>query len=492
MGTEKFQGITIIGLGPGQPGQLTMQAWQWLQNIPEIYLRTGQHPVVSDFPAGLIVHTFDDIYEQSEKFEDVYREIVQKIITLGQQPGGVTYAVPGHPFVAEATSPEIVKQAAELSIPCRVIEGISFLEPTFTALRIDPYPNLVLMDAIELSQRHTPPFPPNSPVLIAQIYSREIAADVKLTLMAAYPDEYPVQLVHAAGTDQERVENLHLFEIDRSQQIGLLSSLYLPPRPDPTSFEAFQEVVARLRAPDGCPWDREQTHLSLRSSLLEETYETLAALDDEDPHGMQEEFGDLLLQIVLHAQIASEEGDFNMADVLTGIHTKIVRRHPHVFGDTEVGDVAGVLQNWEKLKAQERKENGQAETKGMLDGVPRTFPALAQALQYQERAARVGFDWKEIDGVVEKVREELGEVLESDDQAQREKELGDLLFAVVNLARWYKADPETILRTTNQRFRTRFKYIEDHARKANRPLSEMALEEMDALWEEAKLLEKKE
>jgi tetrapyrrole methylase family protein/MazG family protein len=230
--------------------------------------------------------------------------------------------------------------------------------------------------------------------------------------------------------------------------------------------------------------------LSLRSALLEETYETLAALDEEDPVGMQEEFGDLLLQIVLNAQIASEDGEFTMADVLSGIHTKIVRRHPHVFGETKINDVAGVLQNWEKLKAEERKNNGQAAVKGMLDGVPKTYPALAQALEYQERAARVGFDWKEIQGVVDKVQEELGEVLESEDQEQREKELGDLLFAVVNLARWYKADPENILRTTNQRFRNRFKHIENHAHKTGQSMSEMTPEEMDGLWEEAKGLEK--
>ena len=237
---------------------------------------------------------------------------------------------------------------------CKMVSGISFLEPVFAALGLDPYPRLVLVDALELSQAHVPAFPPDMPALIAQIYSRMVAAEVKVTLNAVYPDEHPVRLVHAAGTPAELVEDLPLYEIDRSEHIGLLTVLYVPPLGEGTSFEAFQEIIAHLRAPDGCPWDKEQTHQSLRASLLEESYEALAALDSEDPHKMTEEFGDLLLQIVLNAQIASEEGEFGMADVFKGIYDKIIRRHPHVFGETQVDGVGSVLKNWEKLKAEER------------------------------------------------------------------------------------------------------------------------------------------
>ena len=319
--------------------------------------------------------------------------IIEKVLELGRQPGGVTYAVPGHPFVAEATSPEIFRRAKLEGIPVRVIEGLSFLGPTFSALELDPFPTLGLIDALELSATLTPQFPPSQAVLVAQIYSREIAADVKLTLNAVYPDNHPVKLVHAAGTASQKIEELQLYEIDRSPEIGLLTALYVPPLPMDTSFENFQEIVARLRAPDGCPWDREQTHLSLRKYLLEETYETLAELDSEDVEGMREEFGDLLLQIVLHAQIGSEEGEFGMADILQGISQKLVRRHPHVFGDVQVDGVKGVLQNWEKLKAVEKKDNGDQKHRGLLEGVPKEFPALAQAQQIQDRAARVGYDW---------------------------------------------------------------------------------------------------
>ena len=291
--------------------------------------------------------------------------------------------------------------------------------------------------------------------------------------------------MHAAGTAQARVESLALYEIDRSPSIGLLTALYVPPLGPATSFEAFQEIIAHLRAPDGCPWDREQTHLSLRTYLLEEVYEVLAALDAEDVQSLQEEFGDLLLQIVLHAQIATEEGEFTMSDVLQGIHTKIVRRHPHVFGDLELKDAQGVLQNWERLKEKERHANGKAEA-SLLDGVALALPALVQAEQYQLRAARVGFDWPDIQGVLDKLDEELREVHAAQETDERADEIGDVLFAVVNLARWYKLDPESALRAANQRFKSRFYYIEQAARAQGRSISDMTIDEMEAKWQEAK------
>lgn len=479
--------IVILGLGPGSAGQLTREAWDWLQSIDEIYLRTSQHPTVAGFPAALQVHSFDALYEQSETFESVYQQIVEKIIALGRA-GQVTYAVPGHPFVAESTGPEILRRARQEKILVRVIEGLSFLEPCFTALGLDPYPEMVLVDAITLGQNHVPSFPPTQAALIAQIYSRQIAADLKLTLGEVYPDDHPVVLIHAAGTPATRVEQVKLYEIDRSEAIGLLTVLYLPPLGNDTSLESFQEIVAHLRAPDGCPWDKKQTHDSLRPYLLEETYEALEALDMGDPEKMSEEFGDLLLQIALHAQIGAEEGEFTMADIIQGIHQKIVRRHPHVFGEVQVEGVGGVLRNWEKLKEEERAANGQSE-RGLLDSIPKALAALSQAQEYQDRAARVGFDWPEITPVRAKIMEELEEVDTAPDADSRAKELGDLLFAVVNYVRWFKVDAESALRETNQKFRTRFKYIETRAREQGRSLNDMTLAQMDEWWEEAKGLE---
>ncbi len=358
MTTETFHGITIIGLGPGKADLITRETWDWIQSIKEIYLRTAQHPVLADFPSQLKIHSFDSIYDQTERFEDVYQTIVDEVIRHASDGEDITYAVPGHPFVAESTCDKIVKQAASKGIPCRVFEAVSFLEPVFTALGLDPFPNLVLMDALEIADANFPQFPPSRPVLIAQVYSRMIAAEVKQTLMEVFPDEHPVKLIHAAGTAAQIIERLPLYEIDRSTHIGILTSLYVEPLPVGSSFEEFQEIIAHLRAPDGCPWDRKQTHQTLRTHLLSETYELLGALDDDDPQHMQEELGDLLLQIVLHAQIGAEEGEFTMADIVRGIYDKIIRRHPHVFGEVEVDGVETVLTNWDQIKADERKQNG--------------------------------------------------------------------------------------------------------------------------------------
>jgi tetrapyrrole methylase family protein/MazG family protein len=478
-------GIILLGLGPGDARLLTREAWEVLENADEVYLRTSQHPTVAGFPAGLAVHSFDAYYEASDDFAEVYERIINEVLNLGARPKGVVYAVPGHPAIAETTGPEIIKRANELGIPVRLVEGISFLPPTLAVLGVDLLPQLSILDAYELVIGHHPPFPPSAPALIAQVHSPAIAAEVKLTLMALYPDEHPVQLVHAAGTGEARVEAVQLHAIDHSAQIGLLTSLYVPPLGQHTAFEDFQELIAHLRAPEGCPWDREQTHQTLRPNLLEETYEVLNALDADDADAMREEFGDLLLQIVLHAQIAAEYGEFTMSDVIQSIHTKLVRRHPHVFGDVELGDADRVIENWERLKAQERAEIGD-EVKGLLDGINIAMPALAVADAYQRRAARVGFDWPELESVLAKLEEEIAELRAAHTRAEKAEELGDLIFALANVARWLGMDPETALRETNAKFRKRFSLIELEAQKQGRELTDLSLDEMEAIWQSAK------
>jgi tetrapyrrole methylase family protein / MazG family protein len=479
------RGIILLGLGPGSPEMLTRQAWQTIENSSEIYLRTRQHPTVDGFPKDIQLHSFDYLYDEYESFDDVYACIVEEILELGRKPKGVVYAVPGHPFVAEATCPEIARRAREMQIPIFVVEGLSFLEPSFSALGVDPLPRTSIVDALEMVSGHHPPFPPDAPALIAQVYDQQIAAEIKITLMTVYPDEHPIRLVHGAGTVGSTVEELPLFELDRSEQIGLLTTLYLPPLGPATAMGAFQELIAHLRSPDGCPWDREQTHQSLRPNLLEEAYEVVSAIDANDPQEMAEEFGDLLLQVVLHAQIGSEYGEFNMADIIHGIHTKLVRRHPHVFGDENLDEPDAVIRNWERLKADERKQNGEIE-KGLLDGVANALPALTQAQTYQKRVARVGFDWPEIGGTLDKICEEIEELRSAPDDEARASELGDLLFSVVNLARWLDIDAESALRESNERFRSRFAKVEQSARRQERELNEMPIDELENLWDAAK------
>lgn len=479
------KGIIVLGLGPGEINLLTREAWDVLKEYNEIWVRTAMHPAVERLTGNINVHSFDYLYEESVSFNAVYDGIVRHVLELGRKPGGVVYAVPGHPYVAEQTSPEIIRLAKLEGLKVRVVHGLSFLEPTLGALEFDVFPRTFLVDALEIASMHVPTFPPNVPAIIAQLYSRQVASDVKLTLMEVYPDEYPVKLVHAAGTSRELVESLPLYQIDRSEQIGSLSSLFVPPLDGVASFEDFQEVVAHLRAPDGCPWDREQTHRSLRTSLLEEAYEAVDAIDRDEMEDLREELGDLLLLIFMHTQIANEDGEFSLVQVVSGIHDKIVSRHPHVFGDMRIEGSDDVLINWERLKAEERAVSGKSKT-GLLDGVSLALPALLQADEYQQRAARVGFDWPAIEGVWEKVLEEVEEIKTAEDYESRYGEIGDLLFAVVNLARWYEVEAEDALREANARFRERFSRLELKANERGRHLAELTLDEMESLWQEAK------
>jgi tetrapyrrole methylase family protein/MazG family protein len=480
--------ITIVGLGPGHPAHLTREAWEVLEATDEVYLRTQKHPTVPALPAGLTLHSFDHLYEQADDFEEVYSAIVAEILALGQRPQGVVYAVPGHPLVGEASVGRILDAARAAGLAVRVVAGLSFVEPVLTALGVDALAGLQLVDATELAALHHPPLNPDLPALVAQLYSQALAADLKLTLMNQYPPEHPVTLVHSAGTPAEQTHTLPLYELDRQPDVAHLTTLYVPPLPQLSSFEGFQETVARLRAPDGCPWDREQTHQSLRSSLLEEAYEVLTALDREDVTALREELGDLLLQIVLHAQIAVEAGEFSMADVIARIDAKIKRRHPHVWGEWVVSGAGDVIRNWEALKAAERQgEARRDEEQGsLLDGLPPTLPALTQAAAYGHRAARVGFDWSDADGVAHKVGEELAELRAASDDQAREVELGDLLFAVANWARWLRVDPEAALRQANARFARRFAWMEAEARRRDMDLAGLSPDELEALWQAAK------
>ena len=405
----------------------------------------------------------------------------------------------------------------------------SLVTAVFESLDVQPPSRLVLLEAATLSSAHVPSHPPDTTALLTGVDSQELALHLREVLLAIYPKEHEVLLVNPNnqrtkaqspkdkdGSDRQSdlseansvALRLGDFVIDQKQDhdFSEFTCLYIPPLGVGTSFESFAEIVAHLRAPNGCPWDREQTHKSLRTHLLEETYEALAAIDTGDFMSMREELGDLLLQIVLQAQIASEAAQFTLIQVVQSIYDKIIRRHPHVFGDLKLSGVEGVLQNWEKLKEQERRElalsrraepefaprsreahrEGKQEEKGLLDGIPLALPALSQAQEYQDRAARVGFDWPVIEGVLDKVKEEIEEIKQAENIERVTSELGDLFFVLVNLARWKKIDAESSLREANARFKQRFAFVEQGARAKHKLLTEMSLEEMDALWEAGK------
>jgi tetrapyrrole methylase family protein/MazG family protein len=365
------------------------------------------------------------------------------------------------------------------------MKDMTRLSEFFQMPGFENFASIFLVQASAMNNLHVPPFPPDMPAMIVGITPKNGLAEINTILASVYPTQHMVKVIQERGSGKPLVEDCPLTDINKFSEFEHPIALLIPPLPQGTSFEQFQEIIAHLRAPDGCPWDREQTHLTLRKHLIEESYETLDAMDSTDPGKMKEEFGDLLLQIVLNAQIAQESGEFSMMEVIKGIHDKIVRRHPHVFGEVEVDGVGKVLQNWEKIKAAERDAEGKSGA-SLLDGLPGALPALIQAQEFQSRAARVGFDWPEIEGVLAKIQEEIDEVRRANNIEELTDEFGDLFFALVNLARWRNIDAESALRGTNRKFRNRFSYIEQKVRENGKTMENMSLDDLEAFWQAAK------
>jgi len=477
--------IIVVGLGPGDPNLLTREAWDILSNAREVWLRTRHHISPEALPAGPEYRSFDALYESSDTFDAVYDAIAEQLLTQAKQGAEVVYAVPGHPLVGEVSVLRILERAAAEGIPTRIIAGVSFVEPTLTLLQLDPLERgLQIVDAQALANQHHPIVNVDLPLLVAQLYSRRLASDVKLTLLNAYPPDHIVTLVSDASTPEGSLRSLALHELDRADIFGDRVTLYVPPVAGWGSVDALHEVLAHLRSPEGCPWDREQTHQSIRSNLLEESYEVLAAIDAEDMEKLREELGDLLMQVLFHTQMAAEGGVFTLPQVVNVTVEKLIRRHPHVFGEVKVTGAQEVLRNWEQLKAAERGER--SEERGPFDSIPTAMPALARSQEIQGRAARLGFDWPTADGVWEKLQEELAELRAAQDETAREQELGDVLFVLVNLARWLRVDAESALRGANARFTERFQAMRRLAEARGLRLEGMTLEEMDRLWNEVK------
>lgn len=482
--------IVILGLGPGDPTLLTREAWELLSAAPEVLLRTRRHPTVAGLPTHLRLRDFDDVYESGDDFDAIYASIAAAVLADAQAAPerDLIYAVPGHPLVGEATVPLIRARARALGIPTRIVAGLSFVEPTLEALQagvgehaVDPLNGLQLCDALELATMHHPPLNPDRPALIAQVYSRAVASDVKLTLMNQYPPPHAVWVVKGGAGAIE----VSLSELDHAEHFDHLTSLYVPALGAIGGFEALQETIAHLRAPEGCPWDREQTHESLRGTLLEESYEVLTAIDEGDLDALREELGDLLLNIVLQAQIATEAEEFRMSDVIAAVDAKLKRRHPHVFGDVAVKDSGEVVANWNEIKKQEKAAKGQHDA-SVLDGIAPALPALARAQKLAHRAERAGFKWDSHDDRLAKVREEIDEILGARDDAHRAEEFGDLLFTVADWADGYGIDVETAAREANLKFERRFRALERIVRERGLDLARMSQADMLSIWREVK------
>ena len=507
--------ITIVGLGPGAVGHLSLETMSIMQGCEQVILRTAVHPTVAELAKQGVKYTScDDLYEAGASFEEVYQNVVTRVLTAAHK-GDVVYAVPGSPLVAEKTVVLLREQAKAQNIELAIKPSMSFLDLAYVALGIDPIAGLRIIDAQDFGAIADAG---QYPLMITQVYSQLVASDLKIALMENLPDEYELYFLRNMGLEDEECRPVKLFELDRQPKIDHLTSVYIPPMGEdenmPCGIMAFGEdeeeeavenmvdtasfddvdiqplvdVMRTLREPGGCPWDREQTHASIRSNMIEEVYEYLEAVDAEDTEGMREELGDILMQIVFHARMAEEAGRFDLQDVIDEVVDKLIRRHPHVFGETKVTGSDEVLVNWEAIKKTEKTER-----KHVLDGVTQGLPALLRAYKLQSKAAKVGFDWPDVKGVWDKVQEELVELQEalaSGDRAAAENELGDVLFALVNYARHQKIEPEVALNGTNNRFAKRFAHVESCVEASGKAWQDFSLDELDQFWDEAKRLEK--
>ena len=392
--TASSSRITVIGLGPGDPALRTVGAQRALDAADRIILRTRIHPGLDDLATDARVTDCDDLYESAADFDALYPAVSGRVLGAAQSGGAVVFAVPGHPRIGERSVPLVEAGARELGIPIDVQDAVSFLDAAASALQIDPLARgLQIADAEELAEVTTAdPFAagrlgvdPTRPLLVAQLYNRELASAVKIALSRVYPDDYVVTLVRSAGIPGDQsARELALHALDR-QDVDHLTSLLVPPMGPleaVRSPESLTRIVARLRAPGGCPWDREQTPRSLRDSVLEEAYEVVDAIDADDVSGLSEELGDLLLLVAMQAQIAEETGAFRIEDVFEGVNRKLIRRHPHVFGTVSATTPDAVVATWEGVKERERAEKGNSTVKSNpIDRLPRAMPATRKVVE---------------------------------------------------------------------------------------------------------------
>ena len=482
--------LKIMGLGPGAYEALTIGALKELKNNKNIYFRTEKHPTV-DFlkDEGIKFKSYDHAYEKYDSFDDVYKYIAEDLITKIKDDEDLIYAVPGHPLVAEKSVINLIELCKENNIQYEVLPAVSFVDAMMEALQVDPIEGVKIIDAFDMKNQI---LDKRVGTIITQVYNNFIASEVKLRLLEGYEDDTEIIFVRAAGVEGlESIRKIPLYELDWQEDIDYLTSIYIPKDlGNKKDFQDLLDIIETLRNPGGCPWDREQTHESLKSALLEECYEVIDAIENKDEDALIEELGDVLLQVVFHASIGKEDGYFDIMDVIGGISNKMINRHPHVFGNEEANTSEQVLVNWDEIK---KEEKGIKTLTEEMQNIAKSLPATTRAYKVQKKAKKVGFDWDDVNCAMDKVKEELNEIKEvynCEDKSIIEGEVGDLLFVCINVARFLEVDGELALDKTIKKFIKRFSYIENEAIKNNKNLKDMTLEEMDKLWEEAKTSEK--
>lgn len=464
--------ITIAPLST--PRTLTRAAWESISCAKTLYLQTTEHPSAKPvIDAGLTFVSMDDLYETAEDFDALNDAIAGRLTS----DGDCVYAVMGDGCFAQL--PAIEKAAKKRGFRVDVLPGVSYAKAAFPTVQ----------DALVFTARTLPKrVDPALPLVVQELDSPIIAGEVKLALSEIYPDEWPVTLATMQPDGHYAFRTFPLSELDRRRTLFAGSVLYVKP----ASFEertryGYYDLVAvmqRLRAPGGCPWDREQTHESLKGDLIEECYELNDAIDEQDDAHIVEELGDVLMDVVFHSVIADEQGRFNENDVADGVVKKLVYRHPHVFGTEKAESSADVLQRWDELK---QKEKNQKTQKDVLCAVPKRFPALMRSAKVQKRARKVGFDWNDASEAMPKVYEELDELKAAmQGDGNLPEEAGDLLFAVVNVIRLLGLDCEQTLHDATDKFIARFGRMEELAAADGKALKDLPLSEQDKYWEKAK------
>lgn len=476
--------ITIAGLGSGKADELTLGVLKALEEAEQVILRTGRHGIASFLKEnGITFDTLDDIYEKSESFDGLYPEMIRRIKAAADK-GGLVLGVPGHPLIGERLTFELIKELKNTNYELQILPGISQASSFIAEIGRCSVEGIKILTASELKPSE---LDPGLPTVIMELDNEILASEMKIRLLEVYPPETEVLISRQLEDGSSHVEEIPLHTLDHGRRFDHTSCLYMPvlslKELTNYKFRHLTEIMAILRSPEGCPWDREQTHESLKQYFIEETYEVLEAINLKDADKLIEELGDVLLQVVFHAQIASEHGEFTINDVISGICRKMIDRHTHIFGDARADTAEQVIGNWEAIK---KKEKGLKSHTQVLKDIPAILPALMRSYKVQKKAALVGFDWDKPEDAMAKAEEEFRELKEAYLSGRKEdirEELGDLLFAIVNVSRFLKVEPEQALTEATEKFIRRFAYIEEHAGK---PLEEMTLEEMDELWNRSK------
>lgn len=481
--------IVVIGLGPARRRGLTAEARRHLKSRRPLYFRTLKHPAARYYAGRREAGSFDELCGQGGDGSRADRAIALALLKAACRHKRICYAVPGHPLIGEGSVKKLLRLAPQQGIRVKIVPAMGFLEPLLSALQIDPLEGVRVVGAPALDQLKEPC---REHLVLPRVHNRLLASRVKLKLLTLYPEDHPVTVVRAPGRLKEGLWTAPLRDLDRFGCFNRLTSVCLAPYRGCLIGDLLH-LMARLRSEEGCPWDKQQTHHSLRQYLVEEAYEVVGAIDEKDDQSLKEELGDLLLQVVFHSRIAAEENRFDFSQVTEGIATKLIRRHPHVFGNGKAADAAEVKMKWEEIKLNEKNKTGAGNSTGPDLSIDHALPALLKAYKLQKKAAGVGFDWPCIEGPLEKAGEELAELTEAfheGDQSAVEEELGDFLFTVVNLARFLGVNPELALGKTIVKFTDRFRHVLEQAEKSGRSPADYSLEQLDKWWEEAKNLRK--